>query len=162
MSRSSVQAPKTWREGRRFRAWELAQQGWHQRQIARALGVSDAAVSQWFAHARQAGRRALQSRPHPGPLPRLSPEQQARVLAVLRQGAAAAGFRGDRWTQKRVREVIRREVGVTYHPAHISRLLHHWHWSRQKPVRRARQRNEAAIRAWREKRYPALLKRGRA
>jgi len=61
-----------------------------------------------------------------------------------------------------VAEVIRREFGVTYHPDHISRLLDRWGWSRQKPIRRARQRDEAAIQEWLEKRYPALVKKGHA
>ncbi len=160
MSKSTIEAPMTWREGRRLRAWALFQQGWRQRQIARALGVSEGAVSQWLAQARRGGSSALHGRPHPGRPPRLSPEQQARVPALLRQGAAAFGFRGDRWTRQRVGEVIRREFGVSYHPAHISRLLRQWDWTRQKPVLHARQRDEAAIQAWRERRYPALVKRG--
>jgi transposase len=61
-----------------------------------------------------------------------------------------------------VAEVIRREFGVRYHPDHISRLLDRWGWSRQKPIRRARQRDEAALQEWLEKRYPALVKRGPA
>jgi transposase len=162
MSKSTTEAPQTWREGRRLLAWKLFQQGWRQRQIALTLGVTEGAVSQWFSQARQAGSSALHSRPHPGPQPRLSPEQQARVLALLRQGAPAFGFRGDRWTLKRIREVIRREFGVTYHPSHISRLLRQWNWTRQKPVPHARQRDEAAIQAWREHEYPALVKRGHA
>jgi transposase len=160
MSKSTTATPRTWREGRRLRAWELFQQGWPQRRIARALGVTEGAVSQWLTGARRAGRSALLDRPHPGRQPRLSPEEQARVPALLRQGAPAFGFRGDRWTLKRVREVIRREFGVTYHPAHISRLLRRWDWTRQKPVPRARQRDEAAIKAWRKHQYPDLLKRG--
>ncbi|MCA1715656.1 MAG: helix-turn-helix domain-containing protein, partial [Actinobacteria bacterium] len=36
-----------WREGRRLRAFELKHQGWKQREIADALGVSKGAVSQW-------------------------------------------------------------------------------------------------------------------
>jgi transposase len=162
MSECTTQKPKSWREGRRLRAWELFQQGWSQKQIAQALGVTIGAVSHWLVRARQAGSTALHDQPRPGPQPRLSPEQQAQVLARLRQGAEASGFRGERWTQKRIREVIRRECGVTYHPGHISRLLHEWNWSRQKPVRRARQRDEVAIQEWREKRYPALRKRGQA
>jgi transposase len=160
MSRSVTDTPTTWREIRRQRAWELFQQGWPQRQIAQALGVSEGAVSQWLAAARHAGAHALRSRPHPGPQPRLSPEQQARVCALLRQGAVALGFHGNRWTQQRVREVIRREFGVTYSPSHLSRLLDQWHFSSQKPIRRARQRDEASICQWRESRYPALAKRG--
>ena len=41
-----------WREYRRFRAWELKQQGWSQTRIAAALGVTGGAVSQWFKKVR--------------------------------------------------------------------------------------------------------------
>jgi transposase len=162
MSRSTTREAATWREGRRQRAWELFQMGWRQRQIATALGVSESAVSQWLAQARQAGAEALKQRSRSGRPPRLSPAQQAEVPALLSQGATAFGFRGDRWTRQRVAEVIRRAFGVRYHPAHISRLLDRWGWSRQKPLRRARQRDEAAIQEWLSQRYPALVKRGRA
>ena len=40
-----------WREGRRVRAYELKEQGWSQRAIAAALGVSEGAVSQWLKRA---------------------------------------------------------------------------------------------------------------
>jgi transposase len=136
--------------------------GWRQRQIATAFGVSEGAVSQWLAQVRHDGPEALKQRPRPGRPPRLSPAQQAQVPALLGQGATAFGFRGERWTRQRVAEVIRREFGVRYHPAHISRLLDRWGWSRQKPMRRARQRDEAAIQEWLEQRYPALVKKGPA
>jgi transposase len=136
--------------------------GWRQRQIATALGVSEGAVSQWLAQARRAGPEALKQRPRSGRPPRLSPAQQAQVPALLRQGARAFGFRGDRWTRQRIAEVIRRAFGVRYHPAHISRLLDRWGWSRQKPMRRARQRDETAIQEWLQQQYPALVKKGPA
>jgi transposase len=162
MSRSTTGEAATWREGRRQRAWELFQMGWRQRPIATALGVSEGAVSQWLAQVRRDGPAALKQRPRPGRPPCLSPAQQAQVPALLGRGATAFGFRGDRWTCPRVAEVIRREFGVRYHPDHVSRLLDRWGFSRQKPIRRARQRDEAAIQEWREQRYPALVKRGHA
>ena len=33
--------PHNWKEARRLQAWHLKQQGWSQRQIAEALGVSE-------------------------------------------------------------------------------------------------------------------------
>jgi predicted transcriptional regulator len=45
-------SPTNWKEYRRFRAWELAQQGWKQCDIAVALGVTKGAVSQWLKRAR--------------------------------------------------------------------------------------------------------------
>src|SRR5215217_572847 len=73
-------------------------------------------------------------------------------------GAQAHGFRGEVWTCERVAEVIRREFGVSYHPAHVSRLLKALRQSLQKPQRRANQRDEEAIEHWKEKRWPSLKK----
>ena len=81
---------------------------------------------------------------------------------AARPGGKAFGFRGDRWTRQRVAQLLQRELGVSYHPTQVGRLLGRWGWTRQKPVRRARQRDEAAIRAWREEQYPALVKKGPA
>jgi hypothetical protein len=56
-------------------------------------------------------------------------------------------------------DVIRKEFGVLYHPAHVSRLLRALGLSLQKPERRANQREEEAIERWKQERWPEL-KRG--
>ena len=50
-------APKKadWREERRTRAWALKREGWPQKKISSALGVSEGAVSQWLKYARAGG-----------------------------------------------------------------------------------------------------------
>jgi transposase len=162
MTSASTREPTSWREGRRLRAWQLFQQGWKVGAIAEALGVSHSAVSQWLARARSEGETSLHARKPPGRPSRLTPEQHARVPELLARGAEAWGFRGDRWTRERVGEVLRREFGVNYHPAHLSRLLAQWGFSVQKPQRRAVQRDEAAIAEWREQQWPEAEKRGLA
>jgi transposase len=148
--------PHDWKEGRRLRALELHEAGWKPIRIAEALGVTRGAVSQWLKAAREGGREALRHRPLPGKTPRLTPEQRAAIPALLARGAEAHGFIGAVWTAARVAEVIRREFGVRYHPSHVSRLLRQLRWTPQKPIRRASQRNEAAIAAWQTERWPAL------
>jgi transposase len=152
--------PLEWREGRRLRAYELSQQGWKQCAIAQALGVTPGAVSQWLRRARDEGVAALKKRASPGAPPKLTQEQKARLPELLLRGAPAFGFAGDVWTGERVAAIIEQEWRVTYHPEYIPRLLQACGWSRQKPVRRARQRNEEAIQEWREQRLPALKKKG--
>jgi transposase len=158
MDNSPSKEATDWREGRRLRAFELKQEGWSQQRIAEALGVSKGAVSQWMKRAREGGVEALKRQPAPGALPRLSEEQRAKVPALLERGAEAYGFRGEVWTCERVAEVIRREFGVSYHPAHVSRLLKALRQSLQKPQRRANQRDKEAIEHWKEKRWPHLKK----
>lgn len=153
--------PHDWKEYRRLRAWDLAQEGWKQCDIARALGVTEGAVSQWLKRGRSAGKDALRRHPAPGPTPKLTAEQRDQLPALLRRGAEAFGFRGDLWTTKRVAEVIARIFGVRYHHAHVSRLLRTLDWSPQQPIERATQRNEEAIQTWYDERWPALKKRPR-
>jgi transposase len=152
--------PHNWKEARRLQAWHLKQQGWPQRQIAAALGVSEAAVSQWMKRGRDGGPQALRHRPPAGAPRRLAAEQLARLPDLLHRGPEAYGFRGQVWTRGRVAAVLRLEFGVSYHPVHVGRLLKAIRWSPQKPSKRARQRNEAAIAHWREQTWPAI-KRGR-
>lgn len=147
------------REYRRFRAWELHQQGWKQEAIADALGVTQGAVSQWLTRAKEHGVEALRRRKARGAKPRLTPEQRAQIPELLKQGPEAFGFRGDVWTRERVATVIRRKFGVSYHPVHVGRMLKALGWTRQKPVRRARQRDEKAVAHWQEERWPELQKK---
>jgi len=150
---------RDWKEGRRLRAWELSQAGWKQSAIAEALGVSRGAVSQWLKRARQGGVTALYRRKAVGPQPQLTAAQRGQLPQLLVRGAAAYGFRGDIWTRQRVAEVIQREFGVRYTATHVGRILRACGWSLQKPVRRASQRDEEAIRRWQEERWPEVKKR---
>ena len=144
------------KEYRRLRAWQMYQEGWTQAQIAHALAVTSGAVAQWIVRARKDGAESLKRRIASGPTPRLDEEQLKRLDELLRRGAEAFGFRGAVWTQERVACVIEREFGVSYHWAHMYRILRRIGFSQQKPIRRATQRKEAAIKEWQEERWPAL------
>jgi transposase len=67
----------------------LQQQGWYQRDIADALGVSEESVSRWLARARDGGPEALRARPRPGPPPKLSAAQKRLIPEFLWHGAEA-------------------------------------------------------------------------
>lgn len=147
-----------WREGRRFRVFELHQKGWKQQPIADALGLTQGAVSQILRRVRTEGVAALCTRKAPGARPRLTDAQKARLLTLLGRGAQAFGFSGDVWTCERIARVIACEFAVRYHPDHVGRLLRACGWSYQKPVRRATQRKAEAIQQWHQERLPALKK----
>jgi transposase len=152
-------AQRDGRDGRRRRAWELKQEGWKQTAIAAALGVTPGAVSQWLKRARTQGVDGLRGHPAAGPTPRLPREQRAQIPALLARGAPAWGFVGEVWTCKRVADVIRRTFGVSYHPAHVYKLLQSLEHSFQRPVDRAAQRDDEAIATWWRERWPALKKK---
>jgi len=157
--RASGFTPDGWREWRRLRALHLKQQGWYQRDIAEALGVSEVSVSRWLARARGGGPEALRTRSTPGHPPKLTADQKRRIPEFLWHGAEAYGFRGEVWTCARIARVIEEEFGIRYHKGHVSRLLRELRWTPQVPIRRAIQRDEAAIRRWRDEVWPELQRR---
>jgi transposase len=151
--------PKTWQEGRRKRALELKHSGWKQCEIADALGVSAAAVSQWVAAARVCGSEAGRAKPRPSGPVKLAPDQRHMIPELLSHGAESDGFRGEFWTCARVATVIWEAFGVAYHKAPVARLLKALQWTPPLPMERAAQRDEAVIKQWRVEVWPELKKR---
>ncbi|MGH7407139.1 MAG: IS630 family transposase [Candidatus Methylomirabilales bacterium] len=146
-------------EARRRRTAALLDKGLGVRAVARQIGCSPTSVSRWQAAVHAGGLNALRPKPPPGRPRRLTARQRQRLLTLLLKGAAAHGFSTALWTLPRVAEVIARTFGVTYHPAHVWRILRGEGWSCQKPARRARDRDEAAIQRWRAARWPQIQKR---
>lgn len=146
-------------EARRLHALSLLQQGLAPVEVARRLGVDRRSVRRWKATARTGGRDAVRARPVPGRPPKLDAHARRRLEQLLLRGAHAAGFTTDLWTCPRVATVIGREFGVRYHVDHLGRLLRRLGWSPQKPERRARERDEAAIRRWLRVELPRIKKK---
>jgi transposase len=119
------------------------------------------ALSSWLAKARDGGPEALRAHPAPGRPAKLTPAQRQLIPEFLWHGPEAYGFRGQVWTCDRVAEVIEWEFGVRYHKDHVGRLLKGLGWTPQQPIKRAIQRDEAAIRRWREEAWPELRRRAR-
>lgn len=146
-------------EVRRRIAGRLLQQGKGVREVARLVGASPSSVSRWKHAWEEGGPEALQAKPHPGRSPQLRPSQQEILKQILRKGPQAAGFATDLWTLARVAQVIQHSFGVSYHPGHVWYILRELDWSPQKPRRRARERDEAAMAHWRTQDWPRIKKR---
>jgi len=95
----------------------------------------------------------LASRGPGGAVCKLSDAQLDRLTDELDRGPAAqewAGWaRDQRWTLARVAALIHRLFGVDYTLRGVSYLLHRIGWTPQVPARRAVERDEDAIAAWR-------------
>ncbi len=146
-------------ERRRRRAVALLRAGHSQAEVARWVGASPSSVHRWRRMARR-GPQGLAARPQPGPSPRLTTTHLRRLERLLRQGATAHGWATDLWTAARVTTLIQRHFGVRFHPEHVRKILkRRLGWTSQKPTRRARERDEAAIAYWREMEWPRLKKK---
>lgn len=145
-------------EQRRRRAIELLKAGWSALAVARKLGCARSAVYAWWTAFHRRGTRGLRSKPVPGRPPKLSAPQKRELIRLLLAGALSYGYHTDLWTQKRVARVIQERFGIRYHPNHMWRFLQSLGWSVQKPMKRARERDEQAIAHWKRYVWPHIKK----
>jgi transposase len=144
-------------EALRLRVVDQVQAGAHPEEVAAALGLHRTTVYGWLAKYREGGRGALLARPVPGRPPRLKPLQMRRLWTLI-VGAdpRQLQFEFALWTREMVRELIRREFGVGLSVVSVGRLLAKMGLSPQRPVYRAYQQDNAAVRRWKEEEYPAI------
>jgi len=147
-------------EDRRLRAAELFAKGVSQADVARALSISRQSVSRWHAEWSRNGAEGLNKAGRAGRRPMLDEAALSKVAAELEKGALGHGYPTDLWTLQRVAEVIETVTGVAYHPGHVWKLLRNeLGWSRQRPARRAKERDDEAIARWVKQDWPRI-KRG--
>ena len=141
----------------RLQAAQLFEQGVGARRIATVLRVSTKPVYQWRRAWRAGGDGALASRGPGGYGGKLDDRQLAQLSAALDAGPAALGWDADqRWTVARAAMLIARLCGVSYTLRGTSFLLHRLGYSPQVPVRRAAERDEVKIAAWRSQTWATL------
>lgn len=147
-------------EERRMRAAALFLRGeLSQAEIARRIGVSRESVRKWYDAWRENGKRALKAAGRAGRKPRLSRRELAGVERALLQGARYHGYSTELWTLPRIAAIIEKLTGVCYHPGHVWKILRWLGWSPQRPVRRARERNEAEIARFRSQGWRRIKKK---
>lgn len=133
--------------------------GKRQVEVAAKLGVSQPTVSRWYQSWLVGGRAALAGAGRAGRVRKLSDEQLARVEAALLQGPKANGYPTEMWTLARVAEVIERVTGVRHGTTQTWTILRkRLGWSKQRPARRAVERDDEAIATWAKEQWPRIKK----
>jgi len=145
----------------RLAAAELIEEGASDREIALRFRVSRMSANRWRRALAAGGKAALASRGAGGARCMLTPAQLGELEAVLDAGPAAWGWQDQCWTLTRIGALVRERFGIEYTLAGLDVLLHRIGWSAQIPARRAAERDEAAIAAWREETWPVIKGRRR-
>ena len=145
-------------EKQRLRAGRLLLKGYSQAEVARRVGAARSTVCGWAKRVDAQGLDALRSTGPRGRPASLDEADRKRLERILREGAMAHGFATELWTVPRLRQVVIDEFGVTLSESQVWRVLRSMGFSPQRPARRAQQRDEAAVRQWKHKRWPALKK----
>jgi transposase len=143
-----------------MRAVELFEAGARQVDVVTQLGVSAQTASRWHRQWTAGGREALVGAERLGRTPRLSDGRVAEVESALMAGPKTNGFSTDMWTLARVAQVIEKVTGVRYSPSQTWLILRQrLGWTRQRPARRAAERDQEAIERWVKRDWPRI-KRG--
>ena len=143
-------------ELRRRKGMRMLARGVTQAEVARTCGVSRQTAMTWarmLADDAQGWRRKPLGRPAA-----LSKDDLKRLSKLLLDGALVNGFPTELWTLARVVKLIEAQFGVRFSLANVWHVLRALGFSSQRPTGRAIQRDEAAIKTWRTRRWPALKK----
>jgi transposase len=144
----------------RFQAADRFADGAGDREVAREFRVSRMSANRWRRVFQAGGRDALVSKGPGGAVCKLDQAQLAALQAALEAGPAAQGWGADQcWTLARVAELILARFGVSYTLGGVDYLLHRVGWSWQAPTRRAAERDEAGIAAWKGEQWPVIKAR---
>ena len=146
-------------EKRRREAIRLWESGLNQSEVARRVKVVRQTVVRWVAQYREQGEAALRKAGRAGRKPLLSQQDRQRLEELLVRGPEALGYETPLWTCPRVAHLIEQEFGIRYHEGHVWKVLVSLGWSPQRPVGRARERNEEQIHSWKKKTWPAIKKK---
>ena len=142
----------------RLRAVQAVERGQRAEVVAEVLGFARSTVFGWVQAARLGGEQALETRPTPVPPPRLAAKQMQRLRKLLvGRDPQQLQFEFALLTRALVAELIEREFGVKLSLVTVGRILHQLGMSPQRPVYRAWQADPAAVEAWKQTTYPAIV-----
>jgi transposase len=144
------------REQVRLEAAEWIEEGATDGEVAARFRVTRMSANRWRRALADGGRPALASKGAGGAHCKLTPSQLDELQVLLEVGPAAWGWVDQCWTLARIAALVRERFGVDYTLPGVDLLLHRLGWTVQVPARRAAERNEDQITAWREESWPQI------
>ena len=108
---------------RRMLALALVLDGRPRAEAARSCGMDRQTLRDWVHRYNVEGLAGLSDRKAPGPRPRLSSEQQAEVMVLVRHGPDLAEHRVVRWRRADLSQVIKARYGVHLAERSVGALL---------------------------------------
>jgi transposase len=148
-------------------AVRIVQAGKSRIEAAEAVGVDRHFVGAWVAAVERSGEAALaggRRGRRPDEQKALSPDQESRIRRlIIERCPDQLGLPFSLWTREAIGMLIQRETEVRLSSrSTISSYLRDWHFTPQRPRKRATERREPEVRRWLERDYPAIARRAKA
>ncbi|MBF0417282.1 MAG: IS630 family transposase [Magnetococcales bacterium] len=141
----------------RIRAVQRVLDGESPESVIKALGFTKPRIYEWLSKFREGGWDALKAKVIPGRPRKVTGAQMAWLYrTVVGTNPLQLRFPFALWTRGMVRELIRRELGITLSEVAVGRLLRTLGLTPQRPVRRAWQRDPVLVDEWTTKTLPEI------
>jgi transposase len=146
----------------RILAVRRVQEGERPSAVMASYGLCRTTIYPWLRAMRRRGEAALQSRPVTGRPPTLTARQKQQVRRwICGKDPRQYGFDIGLWSRRIVTALIERKFGVLLGVTAVGRLLAELDITPQKPLRRAYERDPAAVIRWQTETYPLLRRRAK-
>lgn len=140
----------------------VAEDGEKPSAVMDALGLCRTTIYPWLRKFKDKGFEALAEKIACGPEPWLDDQQRGQVRRwIIGKDPRQHGFDFGLWTRRIVQTLIQEKMGVELCLTSVGKLLASLDITPQKPLRRAYERNPAAVELWQRESYPKLRKRAK-
>jgi transposase len=131
-------------------------------EVMKSLGLCRTTIYPWLRRYDEEGTEALVEKIAQGPEPKLTEKQRQQVKRwILGKDPRQYGFDFGLWSRRIVQSLIQDKLGIELGLTTVGRLLASLEITPQKPLRRAYERDPAAVAQWVQETYPALRERAR-
>lgn len=135
-------------------------------QAAAIAGVNRRFVGEWVKAEKAAGPAALESKKRgrrPGEQKALTHDEETKIRKLVADKCPdQLKLPFALWTREAVAVLIERKTTKRLSLKAVGRYLKSWGMTPQRPMRRATERNEAAVQQWLREDYPAIAERAKA
>ena len=131
-------------------------------EVIRSLGLCRTTIYPWLRKFDEGGWEALAEKIASGPEPKLTEKQRQRVKRwILGKDPRQYGFDFGLWTRRIVQVLIEDKMGIELGLTAVGRLLASLDITPQKPLRRAYERDPAAVELWLKQTFPEIKRRAK-
>lgn len=118
-------------------------------EVMRSMGLCRTSIYPWLRKFEDEGREALVESIAEGPEPKLNEKQRQQVKRwILGKDPRQYGFDFGLWSRRIVQALIQEKMGIPLGLTAVGRLLARMDITPQKPLRRAYERDPAAVELW--------------
>src|ERR1700757_4505802 len=125
-------------------------------EVAQAYGADRSTLHRWLARFYTNGDEGLVRRPTPGRPRKMGNGDALALKAIVLSAASKLGYQIDFWTERRLIQVVRSELGVTVSKQTMMRRLHEAGMSYQNPEREYFEFSEEERADWRRRELPKI------